>query len=288
MEYKFTKDGKKVGIIDYINDTDVIVQEVFINEKDEEFLGGRKFVVQDLYEFFPCISYEQRQLAQIKANYDKDRSELQEKIRNEKAEITKLYESLRGHAKWLRNVAKQPFEDEIKRIINSLCDFFECKDMWVGYFSYYRPIILPFRLDEINKELDRFEYSRDMPRLDAMRLISLYGRSDGTFSYCIDEYGYGASEPAKYQKEVFFFRSKQEALVFVQNWVDKQEKYTSCIFDCQKEYGINLDPQKVSEYYDYKIKCEEESINKELEKLNERSSKLGEIKREKESLIKSL
>ena len=249
MEIKFTKTGKKVGIIEYVNETDIIVQEVFSNDNDGEFLGGQKFVVHELFDHFPIISYEQRELERIKASYRTERKRLEKEVNDNLKEIRELKSVLSARIKWLRNVAKQPFEDEVKKLISRVCDFYECKDMWAGYMEYRGPVVFPFKFEEVNRALDRFEYTCDIPKFDGMRLISIYGVTEGNFDYRIDNYGTGTNCSIDRDKKYFFFSSQQEAIQFVQDWADKKEKYDSYVFEAAKEYGIKLNKDKVREYY---------------------------------------
>lgn len=287
VDYKFTKDGKKVGVLEYVNENDVIVQEVFVNENNEEFLGGPRFVVKELYDYFPAVSWEQRELKRIQDNFRKDKEAIEKDILEKTKEIKKLQKSLEAHVKWMRNVAKQPFEEEIKKIINRLCDFYECKDMWAGYLEYTRPYVFPFKMDEVNKALDRFDYIyHDIPKFDGMRLVSLYGKTEGSFEFRIDHYGGGSNLTIDKEQKYRFFSSKEEAIQFVQDWVDEKEKYTSYVFDLAKEYGIKLNADKVREYYSSSIKSKKDDIDKKNDELTKSRASLKTYEKECEEKIK--
>lgn len=289
VEYKFTKDGKKVGVLEQVNENEVIVQEVFVNENGVEFLGGKKFVVDELFDYFPAVSWEQRRLNEIQESFDREKKLLEKDIQDSKRELLKLQSSLRARVQWMRDVAKQPFEDEIKKVISRLCDFYECKDMWAGYIDCGRPYIFPFKFDEVNKHIDRFEgASYDIPRFDGMRLVSLYGKSDGRFEFRIDSYGYGTNNITDREKKYFFFSSQEEATQFVQDWVDKKEEYYSSAFEVARDFGVKLDKEKVREYYSSSIKSEKRYEETKRKELSNSRKRLKNYDAECERIIKEL
>lgn len=82
---KYTTDGKKVVIINDLNQTEKIVQEIFVNEKGEEIQQGEMFIVKNLLDE-PMKSWKENQLKQLELTYEKDKTELDNKIKNTNTE----------------------------------------------------------------------------------------------------------------------------------------------------------------------------------------------------------
>jgi len=90
-----------------------------------------------------------------------------------------------------------------------------------------------------------------------MRLLSLYGRTDGSLEFRINSYsdGSGSDEP------VVFFKSKEEALIFMQNEFDKIKEYSVSYLETAKKYNLNLDNEKLEALKEKR----KETINKYIE-----------------------
>ncbi len=61
---KYTTDGKKVVIIGDLNQTDKIVQEIFVTENGDEIPQGERFVVRSLLDQ-PAKSWKETKLEEL-------------------------------------------------------------------------------------------------------------------------------------------------------------------------------------------------------------------------------
>lgn len=239
---KYTKDGKKVVVIDDLNQTEKIVQEIFVTEDGKEFPSGEKFVAKSLLDE-PAKTWKQMQLDRLEKTYETEKKEWEDKIDELRNKKRIAYDALYERVKWLRNVAENSNEQEFKDAINRLADFLSNKNKWVVIKDYRRYLLKPFSDEGVNL-LDRINRDYDFPRYDSMRLLSLYGSSDGKLSYQIDKYKYGV----EVDKPVMFFRNKKSALSFLQDKIDEEEEYTSDYIEMAHEYGLKLDKKKLDAY----------------------------------------
>lgn len=239
---KYTKDGKKVVVIDDLNQTEKIVQEIFVTEDGKEFPSGEKFVAKSLLDE-PAKTWKQMQLDRLEKTYETEKKEWEDKIDELRNKKRIAYDALYERVKWLRNVAENSNEQEFKDAINRLADFLSNKNKWVVIKDCRRYLLKPFSDEGVNF-LDRINRDYDFPRYDSMRLLSLYGSSDGKLSYQIDEYNYGGAV----DKPVMFFRNKKSALSFLQDKIDEEEEYTSDYIEMAHEYGLKLDKKKLDAY----------------------------------------
>lgn len=239
---KYTKDGKKVVVIDDLNQTEKIVQEIFVTEDGKEFPSGEKFVAKSLLDE-PAKPWKQIKLDRLEEKYETEKKEWEQKIDELRNKKRIAYNALYERVKWLRNVAENSNEQEFKDAINRLADFLSNKNKWVVMKKYSRYYLSPFNDEGVNM-LDSIRVEFDCPRYDSMRLLSLYGDSEGKLSYQIDEYCYGGGE----SKLVTFFRNKKSALSFLQDKIDEKEEYTSDYIEMAHEYGLKLDKKKLDAY----------------------------------------
>lgn len=268
LEIKFTTDGRKVVVIGNLNSQEKIVQEIFI-VNGNEIPSGENFVVKSLHDA-PAISWKEKQLKTLEATYEKDKKyweDLIEKVSNEK----KLaYDSLSARVKWLRNVAKEPRDKEFKKVINQIGDFLSDTEKWVFVKGYSDWHLEKFNEEGCNNLLDRFEGSYGRKRFDEMRLLSLFGRSDGSLVFRINDYSDGSGS----DKDVVFFKSKEEALVFIQKEFDNEQKYNDSNLKIAERFNLKLNEYKLNAYNDEKRLSIERQVKELQSKIEELQIKL--------------
>ena len=264
---KYTTDGKKVVIINDLNQTEKIVQEIFINEKGEEIQQGEMFVVKNLLDE-PMKSWKENQLEQLELTYEKDKIEWDNKIKNLNRDKRIVYDSLSARVKWLRNIAKEPREEEFKKIINLIADFISDSEKWVFVKNYSNWSLERFNEDGCNTIFDRLESNYGNKRFDSMRLLSLFGGSDGSLTFRINDYSDGSGS----DKDVEFFNSKETALKYIQNEFDKIENYSTMYLDIAKKFNLVLNQDKLKTYkdgIDFRKQIEIKELEDRLSKLKQ-------------------
>jgi len=181
---KFTTDGKKVVVIGSLNSQEKIVQEIFIVD-GSEVPSGEHFVVKSLHDA-PAISWKESELKKLEERYQKEstqyKSEIDKLYRSYKAKTTELRERLIYAGAVLKNVNEKSFE--------LLVDFITGEIEWV-VVGHYELQLLP---------IDKFHQMYE----DKLRLVSLFGKDDGTFSYAVgDYYDYSGSHRKFYVTHIF-------------------------------------------------------------------------------------
>lgn len=265
-EFKYTSDGKKVVVIGELNQTEKIVQEIFVTEKGDEIPQGERFVVKSLLDE-PAKSWKEKDLLELESRYEKEKKEWDSKIESVINEKSVAYESLRSRVKWLRAIAKEPREEEFKKAINTIADFFTDSEKWVVVKNYSNWELEKFNEDGVNEFFERYERGYGRVRFDSMRLLSLFGKADGNLIYRINDYSDGIGS----DKDVVFFKSKEEALAFIQSEFDKVKEYSESYLVTAKKFDLKLDIEKLNTYQEK----QKESINK---KIQEAESRIGVLK----------
>lgn len=243
-DIKYTTDGKKVVVIGDLNQTEKIVQEIFVTEDGAEIPSGERFVVKALLDV-PAKSWKQKELENLEQRYESEKKEWENKLNKLRNEKEIAYSALNARVKWLRNIAKEPHQQQLKNAISRIADFLSNNNKWIVMKGFHRYILEPFndegvgRLDEIGCD---YGYSRR--RYHSMRLLSLYGNCDGNLEYRINQYSDGSGSDT----DVMFFRDKESALNFIQGKIDSLEEYYKETIEMAKEYGLNLNQEKLKAY----------------------------------------
>lgn len=244
---KYTTDGKKVVIIGDLNQTEKIVQEIFVTEQGDEIPQGERFVVKNLLDE-PSKSWKEKNLETLEANYEKQKKYWDNKIESISKEKSNVYDALSARVKWLKSVAKEPRDEQFKRIINTIADFLTDTEKWILVRKYSTWELVQFNENDVNSLFDTFDGYYGSKRFDSMRLLSLYGRTDGNLEFRINSYSDGSGS----DDEVTFFKSKEKALIFMQNEFDKIKEYSNDNLEVAKKYGLKLDEEKLKTFQDKK------------------------------------
>lgn len=222
---KYTSNDKKVLVLDLLNDSQVIVQEIFIINNEEKPIGKRFMV--DIRDF-----REENRLMTWKVSSMRELEELKKKFVEKKEyyrEITKsLYTAFRliqqkvddkqKHIqKFLDNVALESFD--------TLCSFLK------GEFKY---------LVTDNHTLTIEEYSENSPPLN---LLSLYGSSDGSLTWKINRYRDGSG----HYSNIYPCKTYEEAKTKFKE-LAKSKNFSSTLVQTAKKHDIELDKDKLSKY----------------------------------------
>lgn len=271
-KFKYTTDGKKVVIIGDLNQTEKIVQEVFVTEDGAEIPQGERFVEKNLLDN-PAKSWKIIELEKMEVIYEKEKDQWDLKLKKVIEEKELTYKSLSARVEWLRQVAKEPRDESFKTIINLLADFISPTEKWVFVKGYFDWVLTKFDEDGINKGLENYDRSYGTIRFDTMRLLSLFGDSKGDLTFKINDYSDGSGS----DKPVYFFKSKGDALFFMQLEFDKIKEYGVSDIKNAKECGLVIDETKVDAYKERERKSVLNQIsqaNKNIEDLNSKLEKI--------------
>lgn len=270
-EIKYTTDGKKVVVIGDLNQTEKIVQEIFVTEDGCEIPQGERFVCKNLLDV-PVKSWKEKELNKLEKIYEAEKTEWESKIERLRNEQYRTYESLNARVKWLKDVAKQPFEDKIKDILNTLSIFLSDKPK---YFVI-KNRIYDFNEEGYNNYLDDFDDYYHANKYEGMKLITLYGNSKGDFQWYVHRYGDGSGSSDK----IKFFDKYEDAILALADNINSQSSISLNDIDISKKYGFKIKKELLIAFQENKLKGYNETI-KDLE------TKLIELKKAKENFEKN-
>lgn len=227
MESKFLSDGRKVTIIGQLNNTEWIVQEVFVTAQGDEIPSGERFTAKSLHDS-PVETYKDRQEKKLN---DSIRT-LQNKETAVQESIKKLERERIAYEKTFKST-KALSDSLLKQIdegaFNLLCDVMAGNVKYLVEDSGYGVYEPKLFLDAI-KSYDSYDIE--------IKLLSLFGRSNGSLVYKMSQYydGSGGS------REVILIRTDEELAQYYTNKVkaiyEKNPNYISMShINVAKKYG---------------------------------------------------
>lgn len=220
---KFTSDGKKVVVIGNLNSQEKIVQEIFIVD-DCEIPSGEHFVVSSLHDA-PAISWKEKNLKELEERYEKDRKMYERDIESLRKSYRQRNDELRAKLQYaglaLKNVDEKSFE--------MLVDYITGEIEWIVVVGYSIELL---SIKDFNQMYE-----------DKLRLVSLFGKDDGTFTYAIGDY--------------YDYSGNSKKFIPFKNYDDAFEKFKEVILSksiCNEiikqseKYGFELDSEKLKEF----------------------------------------
>ena len=210
MGIKYTSDGKKVKEVGKLNKDQYIVQEIFVTESGDEIPSGENFVVDSLHDK-PVISWKENKLKEIEERYDKQVKHYDKMIDNLNKRMELAQEKAREKIKCLSAFSKNANNEQLK----TLEDYIAGKIKYFVKYCSYSPEII--HLPDNNIEYDCDTYSFGRTRINSMKLVSLFGGSDGRLDFRINTYKDGSGS----WYECSYHKSYNGALKALQKYFDK-------------------------------------------------------------------
>lgn len=265
METKYTSDGRKVVIIGQLNQVEYIVQEIFVTAGGDEIPSGEKFTTKSLHDQ-PLETYKDRQAKTLALSIEKQEAEAK-KLRQQ-------IEALEGERKARAKLLKAT--DSMLKSIGGF-DFDLFCDVMAGNFkyvvvdeSYYFPVPKSFEKAVIDTSDSYFD----------IKLISLFGASDGDFEYKINAYKDGSGSWSK----IKFIRDDAELNLFFEDWYKGKLNDGGLSIDDLiqlKKHGIELPKDVLEEvkakHRDQINKHANERIAREQEYIRSNNERLDSI-----------
>ena len=174
METKFLSDGRKVVICGKINQTEYIVQEIFVTKDGGEIPSGENFTAKSLHDT-PVESWKVKEEKKLEALMEKRKQEidaLDKKIKD--LEIKRS-----SSAEWLK---RNNFLQE--KLPEFDWDYFS--DVMSGNMKYAVCAEYELRIEELDKvcdDCDSIYYSKSFSGLKAMSLVYKYDIHSNSKSY---------------------------------------------------------------------------------------------------------
>ena len=274
---KYTKDGKKVAVLGKINNTQWIVQEIYVSGNNE-FPAGENFVVTSLLDI-PAETYQSKEEKNIKQRLEKLNKEIED--RKKKLFIVSDKEKCFRH---INMILKEYDSIDIKQL-DTFLSFISGQITHVVYQRYSDFEIL--ELSDILMAKDTY-YSQ--PKYDGLRLLSLFGCAESgerylnkefSLNWMINQYRDGSGGwvtiiPVKsYNEAINILTDKLNSRLeeYSKKGVDNHGYHQSTI-DCADKYGIPVDIKYRDELKEHKRKQAERLFNEANKKLIEAKENL--------------
>lgn len=193
METKFLSDGRKVVIVGQLNNTETIVQEVFVTQAGDELPGGERFVVKSLHDQ-PVESY----LSREKAKQEKALAETKLKIDSINKEISDLRNTLSFWKEMVKQV--RAFSEHIDEAdLDHFADVMTGRVKYAVQINYSLPSIE--RFEDFMSSIDNCYGRKDFK---GIKCLSLLGSTDGDVALRVNRYsdGSGGSDVVEFYNTI--------------------------------------------------------------------------------------
>ena len=257
---KYTTDGRKVVVIGDLNQTEKIVQEIFVTKDGDEIPSGERFVVKSLLDC-PAKSWKEQELAKLEARFDNERKQWEDRIKKIQDEKELVYKSLSARVEWLKQVAKQPHPEALSKVVETLALFLSNSDMWVFYAEYSTWYLEKYDQEGLSRIHDSVDRDYRRYTIDKMKLVSLFGNTEGNFQFKISQYSDGSGS----SNDVEYFKSKEDAMTYIQNRFDSIQSYNDDHLKIAEKFNLKINKTKLSVFRINK----KQSILKNIEKTKE-------------------
>ncbi len=239
-QIKFTSDGKKVVVIGSLNNRETIVQEIFVVD-GSEIPSGEHFVVRSLHDV-PAVSWKEKELESLNREYEKKKNIYESETEKLKEKSKELRAKLNYIGSALKNANEEAF--------NTFVDYVTGRIKWIVVNHYDYQLLSIDEFDEMYK--------------DKLRLISIFGKDDGSFTYAIGDY----CDFSGGNKKFIPFENYDDALFKLKELVinsDVNEKNVALA----KKYSFELCSDKINAWRNKRV----EILNKNIKGLKEQISK---------------
>lgn len=213
MNTKYTSDGRKVIIVGKLNSEQHIVQEIFVCD-GQEVPSGENFVVSSLHDA-PAESWKEKNLRVLEERYEKTKKNIEKRINDVSNRLGGAETKSKERAAVMLAFAKNSDDEQLQRL-----HAFMAGEITHIFIDSYSPEIVtwdsdtPYQTDSWGARL----------RIEGLKLISLFGSSDGRLDYKISQYRDGSGSNTR----IVPCRSYEEALAEAQSVIDAEaEAYVS-------------------------------------------------------------
>ena len=131
--------------------------------------------------------------------------------------------------------------------------------------------IKPFTIEEEGRYDDHWS----CVRCDGLKLITLFGKSDGDFHFRINRYPDGSGG----NSSLYLFTTIEEAKEKLLQIINAGNYYTDRAIEALKKYDFTPDPEKYKDYLAKRKKNALEALSKAQENLNKAKKELKEAEK---------
>lgn len=260
-EIKYTTDGKKVMVLGNLNNQEKIVQEIFL-VNDIEIPSGENFVVKSLHDS-PVVSWQKKQESDLKSRIEslkKQESSLEDDLNRKRKRVREIGDTLSTQLNWMVGFEKKFDETTFHR----LQLFVEGKVKFLVGTKY----------DISIKSFEEF-----MSNEYGMKLLSLFGKDDGSMSFAVGRYSDGSGS---WNDEIVIpAETYDEALVIAQekfnDKIKENKKLHSSNVKVAEKYGFIIDEQLLKDYYEEQKEKIRIGIESDLLKIEKQKQSILDI-----------
>jgi hypothetical protein len=235
MDIKYLSDGRKVAVVGKLNNIETIVQEIFVTKSGDEIPGGERFVTKSLHDE-PVISYAEKEKKELETQVAKWRRQSEDARRDYNqcyAKLQGIQAALYSASQFKAALSKNDLEVFTKFVTGTI------EYLVIDSYSINPPVKL------IDKIID-FE-SNSGRSYDAVRLLSVMGRSNGELGYNLHQYYDGSGSST----EVYPFTDLADAIAHIKaRALGKIEKGYLSLEDYEKciAMGIVFDSSETDKF----------------------------------------
>lgn len=267
MDIKYTTDGKKVCVVGILNSHETIVQEIFVSNGNE-IPSGENFVVKTLHDE-PCESWKSKahkEQKDLDEKLEKQNTEFKNKIRQLNKEHSKICKIVSMKTNYLKKLSDKINNTSLNRVF----DFITGKIKYLVVLNYDPKIV------GLNSGISEYTFGS----ANALKLITLFGSSDGEIDFSINCYSDGCG----FNYTVMPCKSYNDAVKVLSDYIHNEKIISHYYIEAAKKYNITISKDKLTKFYGDKI----ENLRTQLQKTeSDRTKCLEAIKSAQKKLIEN-
>lgn len=263
--FKYLSDGRKVVVIGQLNNTESIVQEVFVTPGGDEIPSGERFVTKSLHDE-PVKSWKEKEQDKLEAAIKRLKSDREA----ESNKIHQIKQKLKGYREVFKQV-KLLADNLPESNLEELTLFMSGSVEWLVFSSKWE-LHKPVRFE------DEFFYSDrdyDRYRFDGLKLMDMLGKSNGDITFRMNRWNDGSGND---WREVKPFSDWDSAVAYVKQIADakiadgslREKDYKVC-----KELGFEFTEEQMESIRNRLLGSLEESLRNAKSDAEKRINEAG-------------
>jgi len=257
-EIKYTRDGKKVVIVDKINLNESVVREIHIVDGKEVPKGDKFVVLNSNMKEAKFLTWREDDLMKLEVQYTARKKFYEDELFKLRKTKDLEVEKMRSLVEYLKKMTLKV----------------KCESLDI-LFKFLSGDIKYIVLDYFYPEIIKFEDLKCDGNPGMLPLITLFGSDDGSLNFYLNQYRDGSG----YTKKIIACETLTEAVQVLEKVVNKQNSFNDNHLKLALKYDIKLDPMKVKLCNEARIKSlldGKKNLLKNLENTNEELLKMGE------------